>query len=165
MTDFPPGTMHIGRSVAFWLKRACRMSSPPQTTLVLRNLPPQCTQASIFIELERIGLQVHTDFVNVPVDYTDKLGKGVAFVNFSSTEHAEAAQARWQGMKWFGGYRCTAGPKGRSLSIAWAKCQGVEQCVWTCYNKYRRDSRLKPWIRPDKEAALCPVLSSWLVSL
>ena len=120
------------------------------TTLLLRNLASECDKGSVFSELERIKLQARVDFVHVPIDYKEKLCKGLAFINFTSCEDADTARAQWHGLQYYGGYRCS--PKG--LNVVWAQDQGFNSCTLLHHkrNKHRKDSTLKPWTRPDKEA-------------
>lgn len=119
------------------------------TTLVVRNLSPYCRQSHVFQELWVINLQQHADFVHVPIDYDSKYCTGICFVNFSDPAHAASARALWHGATHFGGYRCHS----PGLNVCFAKDQGFDKCVSHHYKrtKYFRDSKLKFWVRPDKD--------------
>jgi len=128
-----------------------REPPPGPTTLHLRNLNPYTTNESVFRELGYVGLQTHADFVHVVLEWHRKRCLGQAYVNFSSSDHAATAWLAWQNKLVFGGCRCV----GEGLSVAYAKTQGFEACVQAHNrtNKHRKDTRLKPWVRPDKVPA------------
>jgi len=133
---------------------AVALGPPPglaePTTILLRNLAGECDKSSVFKELDRIKLQARVDFVHVPIDYKAKFCRGFAFINFTSSDDAEQARTQWHGLQSYGGYPCSSG----GLNVVWARGQGFNSCILlhNKRNKTCRDSTLKPWVRPDKEA-------------
>jgi len=77
------------------------LSAPLQkhqlTTLMLRNIPNDYTQAMFTELLDSNGLAAKYDFVYLPIDFTRMAGLGYGFVNFVSQADAEFAKLRLQG--------------------------------------------------------------------
>merc|ERR1712176_1150245 len=59
------------------------------TTVMIRNMPFECTRTMLMHELDRHGSNGFYDFVYVPMDRTSCLNVGYAFVNFTSKESCQ----------------------------------------------------------------------------
>jgi RNA recognition motif-containing protein len=84
-----------------------------RTTLLVKNLPKACT-TEIFAELlDGEGFVGQFDFAYVPIDFSQQLAFGYAFVNFCTP--ADACKA----MEHLNGSDCWAAP-GQSLEVQWS---------------------------------------------
>lgn len=73
------------------------VADPAKTTLMLRNLPLDCTREMLLSELDRIGLSGMYNFVYLPIDFTRRRGLGYALIAADTQEAAEAMLERLSG--------------------------------------------------------------------
>lgn len=105
------------------------------TTLMVRNLASDLTQAALVEEFVALGFQGSFDFVYMPINFRAQGNFGYAFVNFTS--HAAASQAMqqieclgWNGM--------------------WSTCQGLSGNV----DRYRNSPLMHEQVSSDCKPAL-----------
>merc|ERR1719316_2123118 len=83
-------------------------TSPAHTTLMLRNVPQEYTQAEFFNELEKLGVSQWIDFLYMPPNHrqqapdakrkVSQLGNaGLTFINFINTDCMHDFIAIFQG--------------------------------------------------------------------
>jgi hypothetical protein len=95
-----------------------------KTTVMLRNLPNQCTRASLAKFLATTDFASQFDLVYVPMDRTSGNNLGYSFINFmeaTSCQHFIKAMNGAKATKCFPGSR-----SGKVLQCSYAKVQGAE---------------------------------------
>lgn len=70
-----------------------------RTTVMMRNIPNNCTREQLITLIEENGFQSCFDLVYLPIDLKNKVGLGYAFLNFRSNEDANAFILSFQGFK------------------------------------------------------------------
>lgn len=95
-----------------------------RTTLMLKNLPNNCSRAELLKALSREGLQESCDFVYLPTSFRTWKCCGYAFVSLTTHEAAERAMKAMQGYEGLG-----ARPGQRGLEVCWSVLQGLESHV------------------------------------
>lgn len=123
---------------------------PPQTTLMLRNVPTQYTQHEFLQELSNMGMEGWVDFLYMPPNHRQQApdhrrtqgNAGLTFINFVSTDAAERFQqifAEGQGLVRF--------PIEQPMTVVPSTTQGwranVLKVVRNCIMRRRR-------IHPDE---------------
>jgi len=95
----PPGSFVPARveapanyTVSIWGKQ--KRKAPAHTSVVLKNLPENCTNAVVLELLAEAGLTGQYDFLYVPTDFRNFSAFGYCFVNFLSHEQATFAITR-----------------------------------------------------------------------
>jgi len=99
-------------------------STSEATTLMLRNLRESLVQQELIDALNAAGFAGHFDFCYMPSIFTTGKGKGYAFINFSTSDSAEALRSAWDGRNPLG--KCN---KGR-LRVSLARIQGRDANIW-----------------------------------
>lgn len=108
-------------------KRKKQSSVPDEerTTLMLKNLPDNCSRADLLKALSGENLlQDACDFVYLPTSFRTWKCCGYAFVNLTSHEAADRAMKALQGYEGLG-----ARPGQRGLEAVWSVLQGLEAHV------------------------------------
>jgi hypothetical protein len=90
----PARTNRSARSGAGAKKNA---QAAAKTTLMLRNVPLQCTRSMLLDVLNSQGFRSKFDFVYLPINFDTRLAFGYAFVNFVNEAVAEKAREQFQG--------------------------------------------------------------------
>lgn len=94
------------------------------TTVMLRNLPNQCTRGMLVKWLSTTEFDDQFDLVYVPVDRTSGNNLGYSFINFAEASTCERFIATVHGMK---AAKCFPGSRsGKTLQCNYAKVQGKE---------------------------------------
>lgn len=70
-----------------------------RTTVILRNIPSNCSRAQLLEMLDAAGFAGRYNFAYLPIDFSHGLGLGYAFVNFLTPEDAVHVQRRFTGFK------------------------------------------------------------------
>jgi len=95
-----------------------------RTTIMLRNLPNNYTQAMLLELIDQAGLAGKYDFLYLPIDFRTHAALGYAFVNLVSPEDAERLR------EFFDGFSGWALPSSKVCSAAWSHPhQGYEAHV------------------------------------
>lgn len=87
----------------------------PATTLMVRNIPAECTQESLMNFWTPDGTY---DFLYLPRNAGGKANLGYAFLNFVTEAHASAFKSTWQ--------RARFGSTTRRLNVSLAEVQGLD---------------------------------------
>merc|ERR1719160_780102 len=61
---------------------------PTVTTVMLRHIPNKYTQATLLLELDRMGFAGRYDFFYLPMDVHNRTNVGYAFINFLTPQDA-----------------------------------------------------------------------------
>lgn len=69
----------------------------PVTTLMLRNLPNECTRTQLFEQLEQAGFQGKIDFIYLPINFSTDRNFGYCFLNFRTADTASAFMEKFNG--------------------------------------------------------------------
>jgi RNA recognition motif-containing protein len=103
----PPGSFLPARveapkkySPSIWGKQ--KRKAPGHTSVVLKNLPDNCTNAMVLELLAQAGLTGQCDFLYVPTDFRNFSAFGYAFVNFVCHEQAQLAITRLSALEFDG---------------------------------------------------------------
>mmetsp|Transcript_140521 Transcript_140521/g.262073 ORF Transcript_140521/g.262073 Transcript_140521/m.262073 type:complete len:567 (+) Transcript_140521:127-1827(+) len=70
----------------------------PVTTLMLRNIPNECTRNQLFEHLEKAGFQGMIDFIYLPINFSTDRNFGYSFLNFRTAETASAFMETFNGV-------------------------------------------------------------------
>lgn len=117
-------------------------------TLMVRNLPFNVTQKRFVEELALSGFVGQYDFCYMPSMFGSGVGKGYAFVNFTSPEFVPQFVSLWHGSRRFG-----VAPASPALNVSAAALQGREQNAkkWDAPRMRRvRNPALRPVVVDDK---------------
>jgi hypothetical protein len=110
---------------------------------MIRNLPPNVTQAHVAQRLSLMGLADRYDFLHVPVDFDTRMGRGHAFVNFDTPGDAKALWEAWDGQMIFDASE-------QSLSVVPSSVQGMRENIkkWGV-SRYSRakTAAFRPFVR------------------
>ncbi|CAK0885878.1 unnamed protein product [Prorocentrum cordatum] len=99
------------------------------TTVMMRNVPHSYTCDKLIDLLEsngfsNPGMRGSSDFVYVPINFTQMLGVGYAFVNLTSQEKAEEFILAFEGFDgWESSFSKTA------CAMHWSVCQGLDENI------------------------------------
>lgn len=109
-----------------------------QTTIIIRNLPKECTRDAMIQVLQSEGFAGSYDMVHVPVGFQDLTGLGHALINFTDPAIAQGALQHFDGFSGLssGEELCQAG---------WSNVQGLSAHV-----KRYRDSPMMHDSIPDR---------------
>jgi len=119
--------------------------APAWTTVMMRNVPLSYTCDSLIDLLESKGFSKWFDFVYVPINFTQMLGVGYAFINLTSPERAEEFILAFEGFDgWSSSFSKTA------CAMHWSVCQGLNENI----ARYRNS----PLMSEDVPAFYKPVL-------
>ncbi|CAK0835394.1 unnamed protein product [Prorocentrum cordatum] len=114
-----------------------------KTTVMMCNVPLSYTCDSLIGLLESKGGSAH--FVYVPMNFTEMLGVGYAFLNMTTPERAEEFMLAFEGFDgWASSFSKTA------CSMRWSNCQGLSENV----SRYRNS----PMMSEEVPAFYKPVL-------
>jgi hypothetical protein len=69
----------------------------PKTTVMMRNLPNNCTREMLLRLLDINGFSGCYDLVYMPTDFSSNVGLGYAFINLVSTKEASRFWSQFQG--------------------------------------------------------------------
>lgn len=94
-----------GSSLAPRTKTTVALSSsqpePEATTVILRNLPTECTRDVLLQMLDNEGFSGAYDFLHLPIDFMTKTALGYALMNLVNHDKAVQLQQHFQGFtKW-----------------------------------------------------------------
>jgi len=105
----------------------CRCTDAPRptepgtfTSLMVKHIPARYTKETLF---EEWLLDGRCDFLHLPYDFQSKHHRGMAFINFTSNQHAISFARRWQGE------RLRHQGMSSMLEITVAQTQGFEPLV------------------------------------
>jgi len=116
-----------------------------KTTVMMCNVPLSYTCDSLIGLLESKGFSGWFDFVYVPMNFTEMLGVGYAFLNMTTPERAEEFMLAFEGFDgWASSFSKTA------CSMRWSNCQGLSENV----SRYRNS----PMMSEEVPAFYKPVL-------
>jgi len=116
-----------------------------KTTVMMCNLPFSYTCDLLIDLLESKGFSKCFDFVYVPINFTEMLGIGYAFVNLTTVEKAEEFRLAFEGFDgWASSFSKT------SCAIRWSNCQGLSENI----SRYRNS----PMMSENVPAFYKPVL-------
>eukprot|EP00928_Gymnodinium_smaydae_P085994 TRINITY_DN6976_c0_g4_i1.p1 TRINITY_DN6976_c0_g4~~TRINITY_DN6976_c0_g4_i1.p1 ORF type:complete len:316 (-),score=47.52 TRINITY_DN6976_c0_g4_i1:242-1189(-) len=110
------------------------------TTLMIRNMPTMITQKMFFEELVWQGFDESIDFFYLPCCFLSNVGKGYAFINFTSSAVAADFVSVWHTSRFEGSESV--------LNISAAAVQGLEANVkkWDRYKRIRNPD-LRPYVK------------------
>lgn len=91
-----------------------------RTTVMLRGIPIEYTRALLVEMLLAHGYEKKFNLVYMPMDFQNKVGLGYAFINFESTEIAEAFFEK------FDGFKDWAMSSDRVCELRWSDVQGLD---------------------------------------
>lgn len=103
------------------------------TTVMVQQLPHQCTQSQLEQELIDKGFGGLYDYLYMPVDSRNRYNRGFGFVNFTAAEYAEKFYDTFHGVQLF---QDTEGDN-KPLIVAPADVQGYAENVSRFYNLCR----------------------------
>jgi hypothetical protein len=137
-----------GEGAALVAASACvklRRAGHEHTTVMLRNLPNNYTQAMIFDLLDAEGFAGSYDFLYLPIDFRTHSALGYAFVNLVSSEEAERLKQRFQGFtEW-------SLPSSKVCSAAWSQPhQGLDAHI----ERYRNSPLMHESVPDEYRPAL-----------
>jgi len=72
-------------------------SSPEKTTVMLRNVPYNCSRDSVIRMMDEAGFHGLYNFIYLPIDFRSKSGFGYAFINMVSNAAAEQLFTQFNG--------------------------------------------------------------------
>mmetsp|Transcript_61649 Transcript_61649/g.177449 ORF Transcript_61649/g.177449 Transcript_61649/m.177449 type:complete len:495 (+) Transcript_61649:99-1583(+) len=107
-------------------------STPPWTTVIMRNLPNGYTRPMLLRLLDQTGFAGRYDFVYLPIDFKTEVGLGFAFVDFVTSGDAELARQR------LSGFREWAIPSAKVLEVGWSSAE--QQGLAANVERYRNSS-------------------------
>lgn len=84
------------------------------TTLMLRNIPSQCSQLELLEEINSLGYEGTFNFFYLPCDFETHVNKSYAFINFLNTETAKHFTQQMKGYR----LKCVSMRKRCDVSIA-----------------------------------------------
>jgi len=74
----------------------------PQTTAMMRNIPPEYTRQNLLELVDSAGFQGKYDFVYLPIEFKRDVNLGYAFINFTNHDDAVAFSNHFQNFtSWF----------------------------------------------------------------
>jgi len=123
---------------------------PGKTTVMMCNVPLSYTCDSLIDLLESMGFSKWFDFVYVPMNFSEMLGVGYAFLNLTTPERAEEFMLAFEGFDgWASSFSKTA------CNMRWSNCQGLSENV----SRYRNSPMMsddvpafyKPFLLKDGE--------------
>lgn len=91
-----------------------------RTTVMMRNLPFECTRDMLIALLQVHGYTGMFDLLYLPIDFKFQNGLGYAFINFVSPEIAQTFRSSFSGFRDF--------PTGsqRACEVGWSDVQGLQ---------------------------------------
>jgi hypothetical protein len=110
----------------------------PQTTIIIRNLPKDCTRDAMMQMLQSEGFAGSYDMVHVPVGFQDLTGLGHALINFLDPAIAQGALLHFDGF-------CGLSAGAELCQAGWSNVQGLSAHV-----KRYRDSPMMHESIPDQ---------------
>lgn len=114
-----------------------------RTTLMLRNLPNDCTRDILLDMLNSEGFRGAYDFVYFPMDFNNDVSFSYAFVNMVSRDEAIRLHCRFQG---FSGWHSSLAPSPRICDVVWS---GDHQGYAAHIERYRNSPVMHALV-PDK---------------
>lgn len=96
-TKFPNGRASRRTTETSRHTNCCENHDHELTTIILRNIPHDCTRNLLTNVLDREGFRCKYDFVHVPVNFQDMAGLSYALVNFVDNGIARCALEHLQG--------------------------------------------------------------------
>jgi len=126
-------------------KAAARTSEEERTTVMICHLPFSYTCNTLIDLLESKGWSKKFDFAYVPINFTEMLGVGYAFLNLCSHAQAKEFMAEFEG---FDGWASSFSKK--PCEVRWSDCQGLDDNI----ARYRNS----PIMGPDVPAFYKPAL-------
>jgi len=121
------------------------------TTLMIRNLPTQLTQAELLAKMNSTGLAGSYDFCYLPRSFESKENKGYAFVNFVTPDGAREFALTWHRSVIFG----VAHP----LNVSAAAMQGLAENRerWETGSRMRRirNPNFQPFVAGLNDGTTC----------
>jgi hypothetical protein len=131
-------SLDVSTSVHTSAAVADTVDDSPPTTIIIRNLPKECTRDAMIQVLQSEGYGGSYDMVHVPVGFQDLTGLGHALVNFTDPAIAQAALLHFEG---FSGLSASAD----LCQAGWSNVQGLLAHV-----KRYRDSPMMHESIPDR---------------
>lgn len=93
-----------------------------RTTLMLRNVPTECSRAEFMKMLDSKGFEKQYDFVYLPTSFRTWRSMGYAFANMVTPE---AARKVMQDLQGFDGWETN--PAGKQIDVSWSTLQGLDR--------------------------------------
>jgi RNA recognition motif-containing protein len=117
-------------------KKKAKSNKDTRTTLMIQNVPAQCTNTMMVEMLDSAGLSGKYDFVYAPTDFRTYTAFGYAFVNFTTNKNAV------QAMDVLGGLICPTWSEQKvAFEVNWCEAhQGLKVHV----NKYQNSPVMHP---------------------
>ena len=117
-------------------KKKSKSNKDTRTTLMIQNVPAQCTSTMMVEMLDSAGLSGKYDFVYAPTDFRTYTAFGYAFVNFTTNKNAV------QAMDVLGGLICPTWSEQKvAFEVNWCEAhQGLKVHV----NKYQNSPVMHP---------------------
>jgi hypothetical protein len=117
-------------------KKKAKSNKDTRTTLMIQNVPAQCTNTMMVEMLDSAGLCGKYDFVYAPTDFRTYTAFGYAFVNFTTNKNAV------QAMDVLGGLVCPTWSEQKvAFEVNWCEAhQGLKVHV----NKYQNSPVMHP---------------------
>jgi hypothetical protein len=117
-------------------KKKAKSNKDTRTTLMIQNVPAQCTNTMMVEMLDSAGLFGKYDFVYAPTDFRTYTAFGYAFVNFTTNKNAV------QAMDVLGGLICPTWSEQKvAFEVNWCEAhQGLKVHV----NKYQNSPVMHP---------------------
>jgi len=93
-----------------------------RTTLMLRNVPTECTRAEFMKIMDSKGFENQYDFVYLPTSFRTWRSMGYAFANMVTPEAARRVMTELQGFSSW-----ETNPQGEQIDISWSTLQGLDR--------------------------------------
>lgn len=113
------------------------------TTVMMKNIPNNYDQNSLFELLSLHGFYGQCDFIYLPLDFKSRVALGYAFLNFTS--HAVAVRA----FSTFDGFTTWKGNSSKVCKVAWSEThQGQEANIRLVQNSPMNRRRVPDMFKP-----------------
>jgi len=105
------------------------LPSHPETTVMMRNLPKQCSRDTLLAVIDSEGFVGAYDFIYLPIDFVSSESFGYCFINF--VNHEEAGRFR----EYFQNFSQWTGTCEKRCDVAWS--DNIHQGLTSHIDRYR----------------------------
>mmetsp|Transcript_31408 Transcript_31408/g.71760 ORF Transcript_31408/g.71760 Transcript_31408/m.71760 type:complete len:302 (+) Transcript_31408:44-949(+) len=122
--------------------RAMLERAEPGATVMVRNVPPNCTQRQLLRDFKQLGFGRLIDLFYLPMEFQSMQNLGYSFVNLVSEDAAVAFSQAVQG------HRLAAFPHSKALVVGRGRLQGFEENFKTFRNSRVMGRSVPPEFQP-----------------